>query len=421
MFNLIVKAKRDADAVKAALNRFFNGWNIKVHTFKGMTSSDKVFDILSSIIDDKSFFIILLGRNERHLMALDKLFSDNVSFFVVDKSKVRNARLLEIALSFEYGRAKIRNIVGWNNESYFFSKSAEEIIFSSHIPAIDVFIGFSGFLKLLEPRIGRIGSYPLIIRDYSGLHHIYSGVFKIAELKILSVGEDFYVNRLSDKYVDLDLNSILTSNVNVIKMYEGISLSFLSQFKGMGDIIVPWSGGKDSTCALVLALKAFRKNVVPIFVDTGLEFNETREYIDEISSRLGINVEVEYAPIDKELKVRGLPTLDNRWCTRLKIEALYNRIKKISDNPIVIVGDRDVESRLRSLRPPVRRHEFVLQLAPMKMWPTWLSQLYLIYNDLPLNKLYYYGFYRIGCFICPSLRSWERAIMREKNIQISQF
>lgn len=421
MFNLIVKAKRDADAVRAALNRFFRDWNIKVYTFKGMVSSDRVFDMLSSIIDDESFFIVLLGRNERHLIALDKLFSDNVSFFIVDKSKVRNARLLEIALSFEYGRAKIRNVVGWNNKSYFFSKSAEKIIFSSHIPAIDVFIGFNGFLRLLESKIGRIGGYPLIIRDYSGLHHIYSGVFKIAELRIPSVGEDFYVDRLSDKCVDVDLNSILKSNVNVIEMYERISLNFLSQFKDAGDIIVPWSGGKDSTCALILALKVFKEDVVPIFVDTGLEFNETWEYIDEISSRLGINVEVEYAPIDRELRIRGLPTLNNRWCTRLKIEALYNRIKKISDNPIVIVGDRDVESRPRSLRPPVRRHRFVLQLAPMKMWPTWLSQLYLIYNNLPLNKLYYYGFYRIGCFICPSLRSWERAIMRRMNIQTPQF
>lgn len=114
-------------------------------------------------------------------------------------------------------------------------------------------------MEMIESRIGGIGSFPLIIRDLLGLHHIYSGDLKVAELKIPSCGEDFHVNRLSKGFVDVNLNSILNSNVDVIRTYEEISVGFLSRFRGEGDIIVPWSGGKDSTCVLVLALKAFGK------------------------------------------------------------------------------------------------------------------------------------------------------------------
>lgn len=116
------------------------------------------------------------------------------------------------------------------------------------------------------------------------------------------------------------------------------------------------------------------------------------------------------------MRVRGNPTIDNRWYTHLKIRALYDCIRRLADNSVVIVGDKDVESRLSSLRPPVRRHQFVFQVAPIKMWPTWLTQLYLIHNNLPLNELYYHGFYRIGCRICPSLRGWEKAIMRRLGL-----
>ncbi|RLE52130.1 MAG: phosphoadenosine phosphosulfate reductase, partial [Candidatus Methanomethylicota archaeon] len=356
------------------------------------------------------YYVVLLGRENERLKELDRFFPDNVAFQVVDKSKIRSARLTEIALNFERGRAKIRNVAGWNGEAYYFSKHVRDIIIRSENPAIDIFIGFRGFNEILESFIGSIGRYPLIVRDFGGLHHVYSGKTKIAELIIPDEGEQVKAFRFNEPLVDVDLNKVISANEEIIKLHESISLKFLEQFKGKGDVIVPWSGGKDSTCALLLALKVF-KNVTAIFVDTGLEFPETMDYIEEVSKKLNVKVEIEHARIDEEVKVRGLPTIDDRWCTHLKIEALYRAIRRITDNPIVIVGDRDSESKLRSLRPPARKHEFVFQLAPMKIWPTWLSQLYLIYNGLPLNKLYIKGFYRIGCYICPALRSWERMIM----------
>ncbi len=411
MFKIIVRAKRDADAIKASINRFYENWNIEVLTLGGVRNVEAVMNKLESIIDDINYYLILIGREDEKLIQLEDHFNDNIAFQIVNKSKIRNARLTEIYYAIEKGRAKIRNIIGWTGNAYHFSKKASKIIYKSNIPAIDIFIGFNGLIKILSKYIGRIGSHPILIRDFGGLHYMYSGPIKIAELKIPDIGEEISVKRLSNENYDVDLNELLRVNLDVIRLHEKISINFLEKFRGQGDIIVPWSGGKDSTCALILALKVFKK-ITPIFIDTGLEFPETLNYIEKIAKKLNIKVEIEHANIDREIRAKGLPTINNRWCTKLKIGALHRAIKRISDNPIVIVGDRDVESKLRSRRAPARRHEFIFQLAPMKFWPTWLSQLYILYNGLPLNELYINGFYRIGCYICPALRSWERIVMK---------
>ena len=52
----------------------------------------------------------------------------------------------------------------------------------------------------------------------------------------------------------------------------------------MKKIIVPVSGGKDSTASLCLAIdKVGVKNVVPVFNDTGWEHPLTYEYLDYLN------------------------------------------------------------------------------------------------------------------------------------------
>ncbi len=419
MFKIVVRAKRDADAVRAALERFKSDWNIEIRTLGGVRSVEAALDRLKSIIDDENYYLVLIAREDEKLLELEGEFGDNVAFQLVNKNKIRNARLTEIYYAIERGRAKIRNIAGWTAKAYHFTRRAEAIICRSESPATDVFLGFDGAVKLLSEHIGDVGSYPLFIRDFGGLHHVYSGPIKIAELTIPDEGFNIKVERISNARYDVELRDLLNLNRSVIELHEHISMKFLENFRGIGDVIVPWSGGKDSTCALILALRVF-KDVVPVFIDTGLEFPETIEYVEEVSRRLGLKVEFEHAGIDRELRSRGLPSIENRWCTKLKISALYRAIRRLSDNPVVVVGDRDVESRLRSMRAPARRHEFVFQLAPMKFWPTWLAQLYPIYVGLPLNRLYIEGFYRIGCYICPALRSWERLVMRGMGFSVEE-
>jgi len=181
-------------------------------------------------------------------------------------------------------------------------------------------------------------------------------------------------------------------------------------------VIVPWSGGKDSTAALLLALEVFpRRKIRVLFSDTGVEFPYTVEYVEEVSKTLGVEVHRVYADVDKGLIEEGMPmpTHDNRWCTGRKIGSVMAGIAKLSEgNTVIVTGDRDAESRRRSVRPPIRRvDDKTLIVTPIKMWSGAHVQLYILSKGLRMNPLYERGFYRIGCYICPALRSWELFIM----------
>ena len=52
------------------------------------------------------------------------------------------------------------------------------------------------------------------------------------------------------------------------------------------EIIVPVSGGKDSTAALILALQSFDKDkIIPLHYYTGFDHPKTYEYLDYIEEK----------------------------------------------------------------------------------------------------------------------------------------
>jgi len=97
----------------------------------------------------------------------------------------------------------------------------------------------------------------------------------------------------------------------------------------------------------------------------------------------------------------------------MKIEAVEKAIAELAHgNTLVVTGDRDAESRSRSMRSPSRNTSLnVKTVSPIKLWSTAHTQLYLLRKKIPLNPLYLHGFYRIGCYICPALRSIEKYII----------
>lgn len=54
--------------------------------------------------------------------------------------------------------------------------------------------------------------------------------------------------------------------------------------------IVSTSGGKDSTATLLLALKQFPNQVIPVFADTGNEHELTYEYLEYLEQTLGLKI-----------------------------------------------------------------------------------------------------------------------------------
>jgi len=423
MLKVIVRSKRDLDAFKAMLKLYYPGWQIKLATLKGKRGK-KALDKLLEAIEDNVFNIVIVGREDRELKEFENLFKPNVYIHVVPKARIRNVRPKHLALEFERARSTFRNTVHWLKEKHAYTftvRNQGAKIDVENNPAYDIYIGIgkdtTSFLKSISCPSR---SNPLIVRKMGGIHDVYCGFIKSCTLKVPDVGYPKTIER-SEEGEEVSLVETIKANKHTLRVMEKIALNFMEKFRDQYSyFVVPWSGGKDSTTVLLLAIKAYGlSRVKAVYVDTGVDFPYNRDYVRKIAKKLSVElIEVKARVLEELVKGRELPTHENRWCTKLKIKALYeafNTISKDKSDILVIVGDRDAESELRSKRPPFREHEGYFQIAPIKMWSGAHTQLYLLANGIPLNPLYLMGFYRIGCYICPALRSWEVKIMKEQG------
>lgn len=424
MIGIIVRSKRDADAIKAMARIFYSDWNLKIYTLHGSRSIDKALSELDNIITDHMFYIILLGREDEKLAnELMQYLPPNTIVHIVPRARIRNARIEHLANEFNIARSKLRLLIKWSctESTYLLNRfKGVELERYEYNPAYDIFFGLGSKMReILSVFLGNsLCMNPLVVRRFGGEHYVYCGRDLVGILEVPDEGI-----RPSGKFLkkidieEIDIDKLVKANNNILDIFERISLKFLRSYREWADvIIVPWSGGKDSTTTLMLALNAFpRDRIVVVNVDTGVEFPWTIEYINKLSSSLKINVYRVYAGIDKAILVDGkpMPMHDNRWCTGLKIKAIEKAIIELANgNTLVITGDRDAESRSRSIRSPSRDTGLNIKtISPIKLWSTAHTQLYLLRKNIPLNPLYLYGFYRIGCYICPSLRSIEKYII----------
>ena len=180
-----------------------------------------------------------------------------------------------------------------------------------------------------------------------------------------------------------------------------------------GKLYVAFSGGADSTALLVLAAESVSpERVVAVYADTGIEFRETKRYVERIASMLGVDLEIVEPSRDplSLIKARGLMTRSRRWCTRLlKLEPLRKYYERRGVR-LVLDGARMRESDNRAKTPREGENPLVPGVArglPLYYWPRMAVQLYLYEKGIPLNPLYDKGFTRIGCIICPAMHLYE--------------
>lgn len=202
---------------------------------------------------------------------------------------------------------------------------------------------------------------------------------------------------------------VVRANEPVLADYEAASIRFVREVAEQNPEkpTVSYSGGKDSLATLLVVLKAL--GPVPLlFADTGLEFPETCENVDEVAERYGLEVlrVCDEETFWKMFDENGPPAVDNRWCcTVCKLHPVGRLIGEHWGECLSFIGQRKYESVRRMQSRRVWRNAHVpqqLSAAPIQQWTAMHVWLYIFREKAPYNRLYERGLDRIGCFMCPS-------------------
>lgn len=201
------------------------------------------------------------------------------------------------------------------------------------------------------------------------------------------------------------------------------------EYKDKVDVFyVAFSGGKDSIVALDLVQRALPHNCFKVlFGDTGMEFPDTYETIEEIK-QICAEEQIEFFQAKSKLKpedtwqIFGPPAVTIRWCcsvhkTTPQIMLLRDVLQKPDFTGMAFTGVRGDESLSRSEYDAISyggKHSGQYSCHPILEWNTAELFLYIYENDLTFNKAYKKGNTRAGCLVCP-MSQGKHDYMKYKN------
>ncbi|NPA74910.1 MAG: phosphoadenosine phosphosulfate reductase family protein [Euryarchaeota archaeon] len=209
---------------------------------------------------------------------------------------------------------------------------------------------------------------------------------------------------------DVSIEKIVEANEKHLRKIESKAVEFIRRVHGETELpmAVSFSGGKDSLATLLLAIQSEEKFDV-FFLDTGIEFPETVEYVDEVRRKYGLDIKTINAgdAFWRSLEFFGPPGRDYRWCC--KVCKLGPTTRFIMENYpgglLTLVGQRRYESEGRMRKGKIWRNDWVpnqYSVSPIQNWTSLEVWLYIFWKRAPVNVWYKRGLTRLGCYLCPS-------------------
>ena len=205
------------------------------------------------------------------------------------------------------------------------------------------------------------------------------------------------------------------------------------------NIVVSFSGGKDSTVTADLTVKALSNpSIVHIFGNTTLEFPETIEYAKrfrknhpEVIFQIAENTDQSFLNVCKDI---GPPARMMRWCCSMfKTGPITRIINSMYRNQQILTfyGIRKSESVSRSKYNRVEDHADAIKIrqqtvaSPIFFWKEIDIWLYILSEGIDFNQAYKLGYDRVGCWCCPNnnqrAQFLSRIYMPEQSKQWRDF
>ncbi|MDD3185032.1 MAG: phosphoadenosine phosphosulfate reductase family protein [Anaerostipes sp.] len=249
---------------------------------------------------------------------------------------------------------------------------------------------------------------------------------KIREIK--NKYDDFKTEIEQEKFEKI-IKVFVEVNVQRYNFITEEAIRYLQSYRNhysIDDMMVSFSGGKDSTVTSHLVNKAFGTNrILHIFGDTTLEFPTTLEY----KKRFKKNEESQGVQIitaknreknfEELCKIVGPPSRVMRWCcTVFKTGAIQKTISsafKNKTNILTFYGIRRSESSSRSKyereseSPKISKQTVV---SPIIDWIDYDVWLYILSTGIDFNDAYRLGFSRVGCWCCPNNGAWSEFLSK---------
>ncbi len=273
---------------------------------------------------------------------------------------------------------------------------------------------FKWYFKPLEASIQRIGHRMEILRKkaYRGEE---LGMASHEDPKFILL-ENGLAERIEGKYIVTRIfknreapldnaskwNDVVSINEPCILAMESRSIRFIWRISKRGNLIVSFSGGKDSSALLELVN---RSDVAyhTYFNDTGLELPETIEFVEKI----GYDIKGEGDSFWRYVSKFGPPARDYRWCCKvLKLTPTRKALKYLAPG-VTLVGQRKYESSARMRSRSIWKNRWLPEFvtgAPLNDWSSLQTWIYIMIRRVRTNPLYEGGFERLGCYLCPASR-----------------
>lgn len=280
-----------------------------------------------------------------------------------------------------------------------------------------------GSNNLMAPGVTRVvGPFvkgeEVIVLDPEG-RALATGVARMGAEEMLSAGRGVAVKvRWSERSAtplegrDADWEKVIEANQAVLRRRVEEAVAFVRRLVGEHrdlPAVVSFSGGKDSLATLLLTRDAGLRLPV-LFIDTGLEFPETVEYVHDLARDMGLDLVLGQAGEEAffgNLEFFGPPGKDYRWCC--KTNKLGPTVKAIVEHYpeglLSFIGQRRYESEQRASKPRVWRNPWTpgqVGASPIQDWTAMHVWLYIFQSGARYNPWYERGLDRIGCFLCPA-------------------